>query len=119
MHLALVFDDAFFNLVEDMVSKFFREKTLIHFGNRTKLEAINQVSAEIYFATSLLRDSTSYTTWKIAICLSHALCGNLPAGVLGTLVSLIQLGDVELGSLQELDLANKNILEGIDALEMI
>ena len=32
------------------------------------------------------------------------------------LVSLIQLGNVELGSLDEIDLMNENILEGIDAL---
>jgi len=63
-----------------------------------------------------LRDSTSYTTWKIAICQSHALCGNLPAGVLSTLVRLVQLGNVELGSLEELDLADEHVLEGIDAL---
>jgi hypothetical protein len=31
-------------------------------------------------------------------------------------VSLIQLGDVKLGSLEELDLADKHILEGIDVL---
>jgi hypothetical protein len=106
-------------LFEEIVSEVLENcwKKLKYVAKRKNLA--NEVSAEIYFATSLLRDSTSYTTWKIAICLSHALCGNLPAGVLGTLVSLIQLGDVELGSLQELDLADENILEGIDALEII
>jgi hypothetical protein len=65
-----------------------------------------------------LRDSTSYTTWKTAILQSQVLCGNLLASVLRrALVSLIQLGNVELGSLEELDLTNENILEGIDALE--
>jgi hypothetical protein len=45
------------------------------------------------------------------------LCGNLLAGVLRrTLVSFVQLGNVELGSLEELDLADEHVLEGIDAL---
>ena len=66
----------------------------------------------------LLRDSTSYTTWKIAIRQLKALCGNLPASVLSrALVRLVQLGDVELGSLQKLHLADKDILEGIDVLQ--
>ena len=64
----------------------------------------------------LLRDSTSYTTWKIAIRQSHDLCGNLPASVLSALVSLVQLGDVELGGLEKLDLADKHILQGVNAL---
>jgi hypothetical protein len=67
----------------------------------------------------LLRDSTSYTTWKIAIRQSHDLCGNLPASVLGALVSLIQLGDVELGGLEKLHLADKHILQGVNALGKI
>jgi hypothetical protein len=65
----------------------------------------------------LLRDSTSYTTWKTAILQSQALCGDFPASVLRrALVSLVQLGNVELGSLEELNLTNENILERIDAL---
>ena len=45
------------------------------------------------------------------------LCGHLLAGVLRrTLVSFVQLGNVELGSLEELDLADEHVLEGIDAL---
>jgi hypothetical protein len=31
-------------------------------------------------------------------------------------VSFVQLGNVELGSLEELDLADEHVLEGIDAL---
>jgi hypothetical protein len=64
-----------------------------------------------------LRDSTSYTTWKTAILQSQALCGDFPASVLRrALVSLVQLRNVELGSLEKLDLTNENILEGINAL---
>ena len=48
----------------------------------------------------------------------ESLCGNLPASVLSrALVRLVQLGDVELGSLQKLDLADKDILERIDVLQ--